>query len=40
LICEGTERITAALKAGKMIDVLPAEALFGVWKYIAERVPP
>jgi len=27
LICEGTERVTAAVKAGKMIDVLPAQAL-------------
>jgi len=27
LICEGTERVTAALKAGKVIDVLPAQAL-------------
>jgi hypothetical protein len=27
LICEGTERITAALKAGKMTDILPAQAL-------------
>ena len=27
LICEGTDRSTAALKAGKMIDVLPAQAL-------------
>jgi len=25
LICECTERITVALKAGKMIDVLPAK---------------
>jgi len=27
LICECTERSTAALKAGKIIDVLPAQAL-------------
>jgi len=37
LICEGTERITAVLKAGTMIDVLPASDVAFPEKYSPEN---